>query len=212
MVRLRLRRVGSKRQPSYRIVVANSRSPRDGRYIEKIGFYNPRTEPATMVLDEARALHWLGNGAQPSDAVRRILENLGTYKRYARLVAGEAVEDLVAEAEAEAAERQVDPRTRRDDIVPVKKVKAEAAPAVAETVAEPVAEAAEETETVAEAEAVEETETAAEAEEEAVEETETAAETEAAEEEAEAPEETAEAEAEAEAETAEDEAAEEEAE
>ena len=71
MVRIRLRRVGRKKQPSYRVVVTDARSPRDGRYIEIIGFYNPRTEPATMTLKEERALHWLSVGAQPSDAVRR---------------------------------------------------------------------------------------------------------------------------------------------
>jgi small subunit ribosomal protein S16 len=117
MVRIRLRRVGSRKQPSYRIVVADSRSPRDGRFIEKIGFYNPRTEPATMVLDEGRALHWLDNGAQPSEAVLRIMTKLGTMERFERLRAGELLDALVAEAEAEAAARPpVDPRTRRDDL------------------------------------------------------------------------------------------------
>lgn len=115
MVRIRLRRVGAKKQPSYRIVVTECRSPRDGRFIEKIGFYNPRTEPATMEVDEARALYWLSTGAQPSDAVHRILVKLGTVERLARLRTGEAMEVLLAEAEA--AERPyVDPRTRRDDL------------------------------------------------------------------------------------------------
>src|SRR5690606_21981707 len=100
MVRIRLRRVGRKKQPSYRIVVADSRSPRDGRYIEIIGFYNPRTEPATMTLKEDRALYWLQNGAQPSEAVQRILNKLGTTARLERLRKGEALETLVAEAEA----------------------------------------------------------------------------------------------------------------
>lgn len=103
MVRIRLRRVGRKKQPSYRIVVADARSPRDGRYIEVIGFYNPRTQPATMTIKEDRALYWLSNGAQPSDPVRRILDKLGTLARYERLRQGEAVEALVAEAEAQYA-------------------------------------------------------------------------------------------------------------
>jgi small subunit ribosomal protein S16 len=103
MVRIRLRRVGRKKQPSYRIVVADSRSPRDGRYIEVIGFYNPRTQPATMTLKEDRALYWLKSGAQPSDSVRRIMEKLGTLARLERLHKGEAMETLVAEAEAAVA-------------------------------------------------------------------------------------------------------------
>lgn len=112
MVRIRLRRVGRKKQPSYRIVVADSRSPRDGRYIEVIGFYNPRTEPATMEIKEARALHWLSVGAQPSEAVHRILDKLGTLGRFERLKAGEDLEKLLAEAEQELAEREpVSPKT-----------------------------------------------------------------------------------------------------
>ena len=77
MVRIRLRRVGGKKQPSYRIVVTHSESPRDGRFIEKIGFFNPRTEPETVQLDIERAEYWLSVGAQPSDAVARLLKNAG---------------------------------------------------------------------------------------------------------------------------------------
>jgi small subunit ribosomal protein S16 len=100
MVRIRLRRVGLKGQPSYRIVVADQRSARDGRFIEVIGFYNPRTEPPTDELDEARALHWLSVGAQPSDAVKYILNRTGTQERFERLRKGESLETLVAEAQA----------------------------------------------------------------------------------------------------------------
>lgn len=113
MVRIRLRRVGRKGQPSYRIVVADSRSPRDGRYIEIIGFYNPRTQPDTMTIKEDRALYWLSTGAQPSEPVRRILDKLGTTARFERLRQGEALETLVAEAEAEAAARPaISPKTQ----------------------------------------------------------------------------------------------------
>ena len=113
MVRIRLRRVGRKKQPSYRIVVADSRSPRDGRYIEVIGFYNPRTQPSTMEVNEARALYWLQNGAQPSEAVARILDKLGTVARLARLQKGEDIEALVREAEEQAAARgPVSPKTQ----------------------------------------------------------------------------------------------------
>jgi len=76
-VRIRLRRTGAKGQPSYRIVVADSRSPRDGRFIEIIGHYNPRTDPMTYEIKDERARYWLSEGAQPSDAVARLLEKKG---------------------------------------------------------------------------------------------------------------------------------------
>lgn len=79
MVRIRLRRVGAKKQPSYRIVVADKDAPRDGRFIENIGFFNPRTEPETVELDADRALYWLSVGAQPSEAVARLLKSKGVY-------------------------------------------------------------------------------------------------------------------------------------
>lgn len=114
MVRIRLRRVGLKKQPSYRIVVADRESPRDGRYIEIIGFYNPRTEPPTMEIKEDRALYWLGVGAQPSEPVERILNKLGTKARFERLRKGETLEVLIAEAEAARAARGTqNPKTRR---------------------------------------------------------------------------------------------------
>jgi small subunit ribosomal protein S16 len=100
MVRIRLRRVGAKKQPHYRVVVADHRSPRDGRHVEIIGYYDPRTQPETVVIKEDRALYWLGEGAQPSDMVRRMLEKQGTLARLARLKAGAALETLVAEFEA----------------------------------------------------------------------------------------------------------------
>jgi small subunit ribosomal protein S16 len=77
MVRIRLRRVGAKKQPSYRIVVADKEAPRDGRFIENIGHFNPRTEPETVELDAERALYWLSVGAQPSQAVHRLLKAKG---------------------------------------------------------------------------------------------------------------------------------------
>jgi small subunit ribosomal protein S16 len=100
MVKIRLRRVGGKKQPSYRVVVADSRSPRDGRFIEIIGFYNPRTEPPTMDMKEDRALHWLAQGAQPTSAVTGMFRRMGTLDRLARLKAGEALEGLLSEAAA----------------------------------------------------------------------------------------------------------------
>jgi small subunit ribosomal protein S16 len=77
VLRIRLRRVGKKKQPSYRLVVADSRAPRDGAFIETIGFYNPLTDPATITVDEARARAWLSKGAVPSDRAQRILAAQG---------------------------------------------------------------------------------------------------------------------------------------
>lgn len=112
MVRIRLRRVGLRGQPSYRIVVADQRSPRNGRFIEVIGHYNPRTRPNTNVVNEERALHWLGHGAQPSDRVRKIFNITGTLPRFERLRKGEALEVLLAEAAAEReAAGPVSPKT-----------------------------------------------------------------------------------------------------
>jgi small subunit ribosomal protein S16 len=77
MVKIRLRRMGRRNRPSYRVVVADSRSPRDGKFIEIIGHYNPLTDPATISVDEDRALKWLRHGAQPTDTVRSLLGKLG---------------------------------------------------------------------------------------------------------------------------------------
>ena len=76
-VKIRLRRVGAKKQPSYRLVIADSRSPRDGRFIDVIGSYNPRTKPTTIVVDEEKARKWLGHGALPTESVASILYRAG---------------------------------------------------------------------------------------------------------------------------------------
>ena len=110
MVRIRLTRVGAKKQPSYRIVITDQRKARDSNSLETIGWYNPRTRPATEVVDEGRVLYWLSVGAQPSDAVERILKRTGSLDRYARLKAGEELEALVKEAEETRGELP-DPRT-----------------------------------------------------------------------------------------------------
>ncbi|MBP7690736.1 MAG: 30S ribosomal protein S16 [Anaerolineales bacterium] len=111
MVRLRLRRVGGKAQPSFRIVAAEHEHPRDGRFIEELGAYNPRTNPATIVVDEPKIFKWLKNGAQPSDSVAQILKSSGTLDRYARFKTGEAAEMLAAEAASAAQTRNLNPRT-----------------------------------------------------------------------------------------------------
>lgn len=77
MIKLRLRRMGAKKKPNYRIVVANARAKRDGRFIETIGFYNPLTEPSTIRVDGERARYWLGEGAQPTDRVAKLLKIQG---------------------------------------------------------------------------------------------------------------------------------------
>lgn len=81
MVRIRLRRMGAKKQPTYRFVVADARAPRDGRFIEILGHYNPRTEPRTIVVDETKAREWLSKGAQPSETVRRLFAEKGIMER-----------------------------------------------------------------------------------------------------------------------------------
>jgi small subunit ribosomal protein S16 len=80
-VKIRLRRMGAKKSPFYRVVVADSRSPRDGRFIDELGYYNPLTEPATVKIDEEKALKWLGNGAQPSDVVRKLFRQAGILQK-----------------------------------------------------------------------------------------------------------------------------------
>ena len=81
-VKIRLKRMGSKKSPFYRVVVADSRSPRDGRFIETIGTYNPLLNPAEVSINEELALQWLANGAQPSDTVRNMLSQQGIMKKF----------------------------------------------------------------------------------------------------------------------------------
>jgi small subunit ribosomal protein S16 len=80
-VKIRLRRMGAKKAPFYRLVVADSRAPRDGAFIDQIGYYNPTTEPATLHIEEDKALDWMRKGAQPSDTVRSLLSQKGLLKR-----------------------------------------------------------------------------------------------------------------------------------
>jgi len=82
MLKIRLRRMGAKKQPSYRVVVADARAPRDGAFVETIGHYNPLTDPATVHIDEGKALHWLGVGAQPTDTVAHLLTRTGIMEKY----------------------------------------------------------------------------------------------------------------------------------
>ncbi len=106
MVKIRLMRVGKKKQPSFRVVVADSRSPRDGRIIEAIGHYHPRREPSVIEIDNERALYWLQRGAQPSDSVRNLLRVSGAWSDFT----GEAPPpSKIAPAEPGAAPRKKKP-------------------------------------------------------------------------------------------------------
>jgi small subunit ribosomal protein S16 len=156
MVRLRLRRVGRKKQPSYRVVAADREAPRDGRFLEVVGFYNPRTEPSTITLKEDRVFHWLSVGAQPSDAVESLFRQMGTRDRYDRFKAGEEIETLLEEYKVVEETRNTTSKTRVDGKPKVSKKKAKAA-----------AEAAEAEKAAAEKAAAEEAAKAAEAEAEA---------------------------------------------
>ena len=82
-VKLRLKRMGAKKAPFYRVVAADARSPRDGRFIEELGYCNPKTEPATVSLKEEAILAWLNNGAQPTDTVRSLLSKAGIMTKFA---------------------------------------------------------------------------------------------------------------------------------
>ncbi len=148
MVRIRLRRTGAHKSPSYRVVIADQRAPRDGRFIEIVGHYNPRTEPKTFVVQEDRILHWLSVGAQPTDVVRKLLDNQGTLERFGRLKQGEDLEKILAEANGTAAEEEA----KAEKPKAKKSKKAEASD---ETAASDESEVSEEKEAEPEAEAVE---------------------------------------------------------
>ena len=183
---IRLKRMGRKKQPYYRIVVADESSPRDGPPVEKLGIYNPRTEPAVVRLDAARALYWLHEGATPSHTVRSLFRRTGVWEKFHAGVTAEMIEETVIHLGPAAGE---DKTTQRVSAPPKKpKVKtpspSAAAPAAA-AAAEPAAETTEAVEEAIAADEVEETvveeateEVVAEAEEVAVEAEDVAAEAE----------------------------------
>ncbi|GAP20318.1 30S ribosomal protein S16 [Leptolinea tardivitalis] len=113
MVRIRLRRTGLKGQASYRVIVADKEAPRDGRFIEILGSYNPRTEPFTLDIKEDRVYDWMSKGAQPSESVVKLFNSTGLMARFARYKAGEPVETLLAEAKAAAESRHISTKTTR---------------------------------------------------------------------------------------------------
>lgn len=126
MLRIRLTRTGKKRQPSYRVVVADVGSKRDGRVVERIGHYNPLSEAVGYNIKEERALYWLSVGAQPSNAVQRLLEKQGTYERLGRLRGGESLQNLVAEYEGTTVAPEVAAEKTPVEVKPAKAAVAEA--------------------------------------------------------------------------------------
>jgi len=116
MVKIRLRRVGAKKQPFYRVVVADSSAPREGRFIEIIGTYNPRTDPPSMEIDAERAVHWLGVGAQPTEAVGRMLDKLGIMARAQAIKRGEVQPEVrTSKPEPIEGEEEVLPEETTDE-------------------------------------------------------------------------------------------------
>jgi len=111
MVRIRLRRTGLHAQASYRIIAAEKESPRDGRFLEILGSYNPRTEPFTFDVKEDRVYDWMSKGAQPSESVLKLFKSVGLLDRFARYKAGEPLEALLAEAKEAYEKRIVNPKT-----------------------------------------------------------------------------------------------------
>lgn len=133
MLRIRLRRIGAKRQAAYRMVIAENEWARDGRFLEIVGQYNPRTDPSTIEVNEDRVLHWLSNGALPTESVEKLLTKVGTLDRFSRLKKGELRETLLAEAKtaADATRSSTTRRTRTDKVEPSTKGKAKKAAAAA---------------------------------------------------------------------------------
>jgi len=107
MVRIRLRRVGFRNQPSYRIVVADKESPRDGRFLEIVGWYNPRSDPSSLEIEEDKVYQWLNKGAKPSESVTSLFKQSGLLERYERFKKGEEIGNLLEEAKATYQKRLV---------------------------------------------------------------------------------------------------------
>ena len=126
-VKIRLMRVGKKKQPTYRVVVADSRSPRDGRFIEILGQYAPRQDPSVVQVDTDRAVHWLREGAQPTEQVAKILEVSGVWDAYKSATG----KDAVAKPKAKS------PKPKKAKAEPAAEAPAAAAPAAETTEAEP---------------------------------------------------------------------------
>ncbi|MFT9333304.1 MAG: 30S ribosomal protein S16 [Leuconostoc mesenteroides] len=119
-VKIRLKRMGAKKRPFYRVVIADSRSPRDGRFIETVGTYNPISQPAEIKLDEEKILSWLGNGAQPSDTVRNLLSNAGILAKYNESKSGKKPAKKATTKEATTKEASAKKPTDKNTVAEIK--------------------------------------------------------------------------------------------
>ena len=113
MVRIRFRRIGLKGQPSYRIVAADKEAARDGRVLEILGFYNPRTDPSTLNVKEDRVYQWMKDGALPTESVGQVFKSAGVLDRFERFKKGETVETLLQEAADATVKRAAPAKTRK---------------------------------------------------------------------------------------------------
>ena len=167
MVKIRLRRTGAKKQPHYRVVVTDSRSPRDGKFIEIIGHYNPRTEPPTVEIKAERALYWLSVGAQPSEAVKRMLDKMGIMAQVPAVRKGtKSLDEILEELElAKAAEAALKEEPAEEEAPEEEAPEEEVPEAEAEEEEEAPEEESEDSDDAEEAESAEEAEGAEEAEE-----------------------------------------------
>jgi small subunit ribosomal protein S16 len=158
LVKIRLRRIGAKKQPSYRLVVADSRAPRDGAFIAVIGHYNPLTNPETLVVDKEKASTWLKQGAQPTDTAARLLAKAGIIEEpeaiKEKMKAGTPGKPKASKKKAKAAAAKAEaeaPKAEAEAEAAAEEPKAEAAEAPEAAAEEPRAEEAEETKTEANA-------------------------------------------------------------
>ena len=143
MVKIRLSRFGRKKRPSYRVVVADARAPRDGAFIEIIGHYNPLTDPATIVIDEEKALNWIGKGAQPTERVSILLAKLGIIEKPTKKHTEKLAKKLAEEKAAKPTEKPAKKPKEEPTAELVEEKPAEEEPA-AEPVEEPEAKMTEE--------------------------------------------------------------------
>ncbi len=113
MVRIRLRRMGLKNQSTYRLVAADKESPRDGRFLEILGFYNPRTNPTTLEVKEDRIYEWMQKGAQPTESVLKLFNSIGLMDRFARLKAGESLDKILEDAKVNGKPKATEPKKKQ---------------------------------------------------------------------------------------------------
>jgi small subunit ribosomal protein S16 len=123
MVRIRLRRMGLKNQSTYRLVAADKESPRDGRFLEILGFYNPRTNPTTLEIKEDRIYDWMQRGAQPTESVLKLFNSIKLMDRFARVKAGEPLEKVLEDAKVNGKPKATEPKKKQQKPVSTAEVK-----------------------------------------------------------------------------------------